>query len=821
MRMNKAIKRIVALGTGITMVGATILGAMAAADLNKYPTPFIENGAFNALIVVGAKAQSSDVLGSVDIATSLQYANTVTTAVPGATETKSVVGEGAKVEGVNNYLTLNRSLSAVKAQYDEKDLPTLLAKGIFVNDGDDQSTNFEYTQKLEFGTASVNWLRDNDYKDDQNPYVMLYGPKSSAGSYFMKYTLDFTKLPESKWYSTTSCGTANELCDFEGTKVKILGKEYEITKAERDGAKVTWEMMGGMSLNTMNEGDTQTFTVDGKDYEVTIDIIGDSSPATAVLTVNGQSTKELSKDQTDKVAGIELGMKKVIAKSGGGKGLVQFYLGAEKIVLTDDNVAGTLDTNVRLGSTSVDDLYSDFTMATAAGAATQKIQKLTLTWAPQEKVFLAAGESVALPGLGSFKVEYGGLSPDAAKSEKISVKNSGNDKIQLYAPLDQGDLTLPILFAGNTANYTGYGKSTTAGNGIVHIAAGTLAENDYVILSDSTARETHVVQLKSITSANLTKVEDIVSKVTYETTCIAGSATCTINIGNTPLIFDQTSLDSSAGTIAIDASSSKVASKLYTNAGMTIQLAAAGSFPAATHSISFREESSTGTIDAGSTITLVAALASDGKTYVSTVSSPAFVNPDSDHSIGPEFGDTAAYGYMTTYGTLVKHYTEPTQDYVEIYYPDTEAHAQAFITGVSSEVVSGSGSTYDQVQKIEVGAAVLDTEVASLTAQNTIVIGGPCVNTLAAELMGNPADCTAGFEDGKAMIKLFEHADGKVALLVAGYTAMDTRRASRVVANFKDYSNFAGTELEVTGTSLSDIKVGVPTPVVPVVPATQ
>ena len=50
MRLRKAIKRIVALGTGVTMVGATILGAMAAADLSSYPAPFVEDGAFNGLI---------------------------------------------------------------------------------------------------------------------------------------------------------------------------------------------------------------------------------------------------------------------------------------------------------------------------------------------------------------------------------------------------------------------------------------------------------------------------------------------------------------------------------------------------------------------------------------------------------------------------------------------------------------------------------------------------------------------------------------------------------------------------------------------------
>jgi len=95
--------------------------------------------------------------------------------------------------------------------------------------------------------------------------------------------------------------------------------------------------------------------------------------------------------------------------------------------------------------------------------------------------------------------------------------------------------------------------------------------------------------------------------------------------------------------------------------------------------------------------------------------------------------------------------------------------------------------------------------VEDVTAVNAIVVGGPCANSAAAQLMGNPEDCTAGFEAGKAMIKLFENS-GNVALLVAGFDALDTRRAARVLADHGDYA-LSGMEAEVTGTSLTDISV--------------
>ena len=70
--------------------------------------------------------------------------------------------------------------------------------------------------------------------------------------------------------------------------------------------------------------------------------------------------------------------------------------------------------------------------------------------------------------------------------------------------------------------------------------------------------------------------------------------------------------------------------------------------------------------------------------------------------------------------------------------------------------------------------------------------------------MGSPADCTEGFEAGKGRILLFENGDN-VAMVVAGYSAMDTRNAAQVVANYGDYPELAGTAMEVTkvGTSLT------------------
>ncbi|MBU4493491.1 MAG: hypothetical protein KKA61_03920, partial [Nanoarchaeota archaeon] len=174
----------------------------------------------------------------------------------------------------------------------------------------------------------------------------------------------------------------------------------------------------------------------------------------------------------------------------------------------------------------------------------------------------------------------------------------------------------------------------------------------------------------------------------------------------------------------------------------------------------------------------------------------------------PADQDQTSYTY-TSYGAFMK-FDEPTNDpdTLTITYPSSQINPKVYVTAGVVTTTAGGGEVTGLV-RIDVASAVLDSEVADWTAQNVIVVGGPCVNTVAAELMGNPADCTTGFEEGKAKIKLFE--DENVALLVAGYSADDTRRACTVLKNYADYAaDLVGTEVEMTATSDADIALAAP-----------
>ena len=130
-------------------------------------------------------------------------------------------------------------------------------------------------------------------------------------------------------------------------------------------------------------------------------------------------------------------------------------------------------------------------------------------------------------------------------------------------------------------------------------------------------------------------------------------------------------------------------------------------------------------------------------------------------------------------------------------------------------VVGKSASAEDVVGSIDIAASLmqasqqdayesiarLDEEVLDIIYDNNVIlVGGPCANSATAKVMNYPSDCNRGFEFGKSKIKLYEYDNGNSALVVAGRTALDTRRATHVLS---DYSNpnydFNGTELIIEG----------------------
>ncbi|MBR9690239.1 hypothetical protein GOV08_00995 [Candidatus Woesearchaeota archaeon] len=138
--------------------------------------------------------------------------------------------------------------------------------------------------------------------------------------------------------------------------------------------------------------------------------------------------------------------------------------------------------------------------------------------------------------------------------------------------------------------------------------------------------------------------------------------------------------------------------------------------------------------------------------------------------------------YLTDYGIIIGA-IEDGMDSDEFFLtlPDEDIKANVVVVGKGGAVEGSAGAvTTDKVNPVGVDFGVLDSDAPAAGTTNLIVVGGPCVNTEAARLMGNPANCAEGFAEGEAKLALFDD-DGKVALLVAGYTGQDTLGAVRAL----------------------------------------
>ncbi|MBI4438352.1 S-layer protein [Candidatus Woesearchaeota archaeon] len=871
MNFKKAVKKIMVLGVGAAFLGATVMSATAA-DLKDYPSPFVKDGKFNAVIVVGDEANAGDVLGSIDIATRLQYASRVKKTVKtGAAGSVSLVGDSKKVEEATNLLELGENLTSIRTSVTSSDLNSL-KDGSITN----QYGTFTYTQVIDLPKyAYVRYLKDTSngagvHVDDE-PFDYLVLPVNSTSATTHVYNLRMSFSPALKSDHSTS-GT-NHLKDVKNKKLKILEKEYDILKADHTAyGTLKLVLMAGAVRDIMDEGNTKTFTVGGKDYEVTLDFVGSTDTK---FTVNGQVTDTLKEADTFRLAdGTELGVVDILSQEfAGGKRSVEFTLGATKLVLEDTatftkGAGGT----VTIGSTDSSNVKVDIVTATDTGlndsSSKVTISSIEVYYDSSEALYVGKGESAsaiadAVEGekgvffLNGFDYKYEGLSMDTA--EEIKLKPSGSTNYKLAFTNKAGvkyDEFLFSLLTTNNSMRPGQATGSTTGHMLQFNESMNVSDEDFLLVSKN--KYSRILQMKDVAPGSSTtdntgtvKFRDTGSGDTYEVTYASLTGNMVLD-GNTYLV--RLTSDTTSANVGVDMDGSGTIGDAImgtnSNNGIYTQNEAFVVFP------ELQTGSSVGSLAANitsgvgnftllqvtspqdednqrSVLGVKMAVTSDNKLDIS------YVNGTFDASTEAASSSTGLYqrgdkqvfeGYayaladdgvsMPQYGVRAlwdkKSTTGTDQDDLTLWVGKTATRANVFVTsGVVTKSETGATEgevTYYETTPIEVGSAKLAKEVPNIKGMNAIVVGGPCANTAAAELMGNPADCVAGFEEGKAMVKLFENGDN-VAVLVAGYSAMDTRRASRVLANYDMYkSKLVGKEVSVAGTSLTEITVSAPAP---------
>ncbi len=779
MKLN--FRKIVSALASTAMLGSTVAIAAAA----NFPAPFVQNGVADVAIVYGSNLD----LGAVtDISTALSASlSSSGGAVAGSTPS----GDYIKLAKPSDKLNMNNTVSGVfGSTIDADELDNLLADGVYTND---ENTEYKYQQKLTLGTGlQVNYFADSDYKN-KAPTV---GINLSSSHVVMNYTITFTDLPE----SDVSSG---DLVDFETTNLNILGKDYFVLDA-KNNSNVKLTLLDSADTAILSEGETSSMSIGSKIYEVGIEFISSSE---VKLKVNNEITTSLAEGGTFKLSdGSYVGIKDILAQDyAGGIKKVEFSIGSGKLDITSGST-------VKLNDKSVSGLISYISRATSTSNK-ERLNSITIEWKTDNDAFITADSSLTMPGFGSIELSANEFNPMNKDLEELKVQNSGSDTIEVTANIKDGKVTVPILFANSSGEFTHLGDASDK-QLLTSFGVSSLLYNrtshDFLVASWNNTRdaESYVLrfeQFRDQDGVNYTTPEKLTSNG-WSNACgeksDSGGSTPTCDIGSLSLTLNSINGKDSTGGRYVNFSGNAGSSfyRLYTQGGLEVNLpvniatdvqgagvSADGAINLSNWStfnpghtgdtfwLFVTEEDKDGTLGLGPQINISIDDQSDGDLEVPSVSSPRVEQHkelgNDNNLIGRVRSDLA-----TEFWRLGD---SASQRYAVVNYPGAESYLEAFVAGTTS-----TGSIGGELGNVNVMAKDLAT--SGMSGKNLIVVGGSCVNTAAKSLLGESAGCGASWDvatgagPGEWIIQTFANPWGpnKIATLVAGWETEDTQSAT-------------------------------------------
>lgn len=760
---------------GAIMAIVPLAGSALAADytLANFPAPFVEGGTPNFLIVVGsggtASGIASDLSGLLNVAVRLG-GETVTTEGGGAT----TVEGGIQVAVPGSDLNYGEAIAdIIPTGFGYTEFPDLLKKGTYT-DNEETKNDETYTQQIDFtaGHDIVFDIDDNDADEPAGTYMYIVG-----GTQLYEYTLEFTNPID-----------VESETDMENTEIEVLGKIYTISDTDFASNSVdAITLLGGASEQTVNDEETITIELGGKEYSITPSVY-DSDAVTFTVEYDGstETTSTMDVGDTEELDdGTEIGVRDIMFSSKESKtSAVKFYLGAQKVTLTD---SGSVELN--------DEEIDDYTTVVTIDSSSDELTSISFTLTSDEDIWIGAGEEWVDPVFGAWKIMFTGLEDEP--NEDIVATANGEDG--LLTVDDIAGNTLKIPFIVDTTNneavpgndladgyaITQNGSSGTVGGNLL------LKDGDYCDSTGTAVTDCEGVMFLAVNSggqARIIEIKDI------DTTGTGGK------IDFKDLTTDELWED-----------------KAYTNqdgtADNNINL---GSFM----QITLRVNESNGRIVA-TTINDFAGDAAPNSLFATSLSGEIGIEFDGDDMIVNVFNDNGDEIFDFTFeddsddmtvttsdATLAETEDSDTnwgldsqnwgalmswdsdkEDDLTIEYPAEEVIADVFVAPETA-VSSTSGST-GRTGVIKSNVAVVDTDVTSTQKSNynLIIGGGPAVNKLSAEALGltyPTYGADSGIPENGYMIKLIPDAfvEGKYALVIAGWEAEQTQDAcAKVQAN--------------------------------------
>lgn len=778
MRFN--FKKVASVLASAVMLSSTIGMAAAAA----YPEPFVVGGADDVAIVVGQEALFSDFSAALDVQTNLN----ALVAVDGD---GSVVtgGDSVKIETETDLFNLGNEVDDFYSTLYEEQLSTVLADGTYKNDENDE---FDYEQTIVPGDGlTLTHFGDSDFNND----MPAIGFDLDRSQHILNYTLEFDDAAEAG-----GAWTAGN--DLETTDITMLGRTYYILQAENStGATRKLTLLDSANSAIITQGETPTITVDGTSYSVSIEWVDADE---VILNVDGTSTNKLSEGGTYKLADGETyiavknnlysektgEVSKVEISIGSGK--LEIEQGAE-VKINGEDISNT-EYDLEGTSKTVTGMVTGFLETTG-----NNLNKIVIEWKTDDEAWLMDGSDLLLPGFETIKLSVGEFNTPA--EETTLVDADGDDAIQITTTIKDGEVTIPFLSLNSSQSaFDELGKD--ADEQLV-----TSNDTNTITLSLSDAHNTMFVATwingddYESYAYKIKKIErsDGDNKTTLENMADGSEVSLTRvgyerDVGKVTLNLSTASYADGNVTVKLTKAGSSgtlYADRIVTAEGLQFTLpvlntAGAGgpenviNINATTAPTSwvmnFTEEDQDGQIHKGTQFNVTMGVdADDG-------GEPASVNIGTASLYETEDDSDKYIGYVVSdLATEVLH-DRPTSSLksLTVTYHGTEAYQDVFIAESGAVVSPGDGAAGGQVM------VVRDNEMSSVSGKNLIVVGGSCINTVAAQILGSTSPlCGADFTAvtnvgvGQYIIQTVASPlnEEKVAMLVAGYEAADTTNA--------------------------------------------
>lgn len=795
--LRKTLRKVAAIGTSVAMLGMTITGALAADyTLADYPKPF---DGTNTLIVVGKDAATADSTAATEIGLGLPKPTTSSDTTTSTSNAGTVELDQKFSKDILMGTALSDSSTAYGSEVRDTTLAGLKNKQVLISI-DTVSNTYDTHEKMNFTDnaflatgLTMGQLNTSGEKYGDN--ILLRFGQASMGYYYV-----FDADLKSGNAITNATTTYPIQLDFLGKTLEINGYSGTTAVTAIAGDKFNMEVYDSVVVNGKK---VSVEAIGGTNSKVCVDGQCDTIGNNIIKTVNGLSIR--AQDIIDVGASVS-----------GGKSSVTLVIAdavkspALKTYTSGDYYIGQ-DKNNPLWVWRLASLSSIGTTRPLIGV--ELGQSLTST-------------SLSIPDYPLSHPPYVGdllCLPNNYACVTIESVQQNDDDAGLYEikpeikTLYASDTTTVLRTDAHVLQITS--KSTTAGTGLKDAAnAGT--SEIYIDTTGGTSMNQAVDIYKKDTTtsrpvlvANNTIANASCATVVYGKGC-DGFGMTQINLGTVdykstsiPLrlyVFNNT--NQNEATVAAPANANTFMTTGITNLSGYVQFKLIVNSTATQDQLQlyFRQPA------AGTSQINYLGHRPNGGTYQSN---DVLYVP----SGGGNVLDVSAYTGNTRakLGYIVESpKTGIEGDMFRIRVPKDITNYKAKVTvattkgGAKATVVKGTVSSGT--------ASVLDTEVVGADATykladyNVIVVGGPAINQLTAQLLGKeyPAyGANSGLSEGQAVIELKKN-NGNYALLVYGWEADDTRRAGLVMKNYADFATqfkdktsvaVKGTGLEVSG----------------------